>query len=67
MSFTFELVLGDHTVKRVTFNAPKARFQRRDIKTSTGYKVGQLVLTQQGLRLELDEDTASLIADAEFH
>lgn len=64
MSFTFEFKLGHETVKRVTF-AGKAG--RRELRTSTGSRVGELVLTPNGLVLELDENTANLIAEADFH
>lgn len=64
MSFTFELRLGGNTVKRVTFASSPGR---RALKTSSGHTVGQLVLNQAGLRLELDDDAASLIAESDFH
>lgn len=64
MSFVFELKLGDQTAKRVVFPLPRGR---RSIRTSGGQVVGTLVLTPLGLTLELDDDTASLIAESDFH
>lgn len=64
MSFVFELRLGGDTVKRVVFASDRGR---RAIRTSGGQQVGTLVLTAQGLKLELDDDTATLIATSDFH
>lgn len=63
MSFIFELALGDDTVKRVVFPTNRGR---RSIRTSSGDIVGTLILTPRGLTLELDNDAASVIAEADF-
>lgn len=64
MSFSFELKLGQHTVEKTTF--PRLH-GRRELKTSGGARIGELVLTPRGLTLKIDADAAQAIVDAQFH
>lgn len=64
MAFTFEFVLGGDVVKRVILVEQKGT---RELRTSTGKRFGRLVITTRGVRLEMDEFAAKIIADAQFH
>lgn len=64
MSFTFEFVLGSDVVKRVILPTGQGT---RELRTSGGQKIGRVVVNVRGVRLELDEFAAKIIADAQFH
>jgi hypothetical protein len=64
VTFTFELALGDHVVKRVTIPGERGV---RVLRTSGGDQIGTVSLTPRGLRVTLDDDAANTIADAQFH
>lgn len=64
MAFTFEFKLGSDVVKRVVFPRQQGA---RTLHSSGGQKIGRLVVTANGVKLELDEFAAKIIADAQFH
>jgi hypothetical protein len=61
--FVFELCLGGDVVKRVAFTTERGR---RELKTSGGQVIGELVLKPGSLRLDIDEDATSELARADF-
>jgi hypothetical protein len=64
MTFSFDIYLGDYLVKSIRFPENGGR---RLLTTSTGQPVGLLTLTDGKLKLELDQNAAQLIVDAQFH
>lgn len=64
MSFKVDFVLGSDVVKTVVFPVKQGV---RELRTSSGKKFGRIVLMQGGVRLELEEFAAKIIADAQFH
>lgn len=61
--FIFDLRLGEESVKRVVFPGGRGR---RELKTSGGYVIGEIVLTPGGLRLDLEDYAAQTLVDAQF-
>jgi hypothetical protein len=64
MAFTFEFVLGGDVVKKVVFPTDVGF---RELRSSGGQKIGRIVLTKRGVKLELNEFAANIIAEANFH
>lgn len=62
--FTFEFVLGSDVVKRVILPSGTGT---RELRTSGGQKFGRVVVNARGVRLEIEEFAAKVIADAQFH
>lgn len=63
MRFEFELQLSGDTVKKVVF--PNGR-GRRELLTSGGQSIGHVALTDKGLRVNIIEGAAHMLAEAEF-
>lgn len=64
MAFIFEMWLGDYLVKSIRFPENGGR---RLLTTSSGEPVGLLTYTDGKLKLELDQNAAQIVVDAQFH
>ena len=64
MAFVFDFVLGSDVVKSVVLPAGTGT---RELRTSSGKKFGRVVVTRGRVRLEIEEQAAKIIADAQFH
>lgn len=62
--FVFDLRLGEESVKRVVFGGGSGR---RELRTSGGQVIGNLVLKDGELRLDIYEYAAQMLVDAQFH
>jgi len=63
VTFNVDLYLAGDLVKRFTFPQGTGR---RELYTSAGESIGVLVVTAHGARIELDEDAARALVQAQF-